>query len=158
MKKNAEAKVVLPPVTQVGIVVKDAEKTADYYTSTLGIGPFRFFDGGLEKCTLRGEPATGKVKVALAQVGPLEIELIQVIEGAEYYAEFLRNKGEGIHHLGINVDTFETYDSLLAELANQGIKPVFGARGHRSAFAYLDDQTTSGLKLELIHFEQGVSL
>ena len=153
MEKEAEVKVVLPPVSQIGIVVKDIEKTAEYYTSMFGIGPFTVYDTGLPGAVSYGKPAPVKMKIALAQTGLIEIELIQPLEGGELYTEFLRNKGEGLHHLGIHVGDFETYDGLLAKLGNQGIKSPLSYRGRRLAFAYLDTQVIGGVILELIHLE-----
>ena len=155
MEKKSEAKTVLPPIGQVGIVVKDAEKTAEYYSSTFGIGPFTIQDLDMRGVMLRGKPTTGNVRIAMAQMGPIQIELIQVLEGAEFYAEFLHTKGEGLHHLGVFIDDLDTYDGLLAELANQGIKPLLSRRGRTVSFAYLDTQAVGGVILELVHIGQG---
>ncbi len=38
--------VVLPPQIQVGIVVKDVEKTAEFFSSVLGIGPWEIRERG----------------------------------------------------------------------------------------------------------------
>jgi len=151
-----EANIVLSPISQVGIVVKDAEKTAEHYYSTFGIGPFAVQDVDMPRGTiLYGNPATGKLRIALAQMGSIEIELIQVLESGEFYAEFLRDKGEGLHHLGIDIDDSDTYDRLLTQLASQGIKPVLSYRGRRMGFAYLDTRAVGGAVLELIHREKG---
>ena len=34
------AKVNLPPVTQIGVVVRDLDQAMGYYSKTLGLGPF----------------------------------------------------------------------------------------------------------------------
>ena len=153
MEREAEAKVKLPPVRQVGIVVENIEKTAKYYSSMFGIGPFTIYDNDLPRAVSNGKPAPVRMKTAFAQMGPIQIELIQPIEGGEVYTEFLQNKGEGLHHLGIYVDDFETYDRLLAELNNLGIKSLLSYRGRRIGFAYLDTQVIGGVMLELIHRE-----
>ena len=153
MEKEAEVKVVLPPVSQIGIVVKDVEKTAEYYFSMFGIGPFTIQEASMEGSVSYGKPAPVKMKVAFAQMGPVEIELIQPLEGGELYTEFLRSKGEGLHHLGIDVGDFDTYDRILAELDNRGIKPLLSYRGRRLDFAYLNTQVIGGVILELLHRE-----
>lgn len=154
MKKKTETKVTLPPISQVGIVVKDAAKTAEYYSSAFGIGPFNIQDFELRGVLFYDKPVTAKLRIAMAQMGPVQIELIQALEGGEYYTEFIRQKGEGLHHLGIQVDDFDTYDRLLADLTNQGIGVVLSRRGRRQAFAYLDTQDVGGVILELIHLEK----
>jgi len=154
MEEKNKKKVMLPPISQVGIVVKDVAKTAEYYSSVLGIGPFDIQDFELRGVVFHGEPVTAKLRIGMAQMGPLQIELIQPLEGGEYYAEFIRQKGEGLHHLGIEIDDFDTYDKVLAELTNQGVGVSLSRRGRRQAFAYLDTETVGGVILELIHMEK----
>ena len=84
---------------------------------------------------------------------PVEIELIQPLDGGEFYSEFLREKGEGLHHLGIYIADFKIYDTVLAELDNRGIRSLFSYKGRRLAFTYLDTQVVGGVILELIHVE-----
>ena len=157
MEKKGEAKVKLPPIDQIGIVVKDAQKTANNYSSIFGIGPFTIqeFDMRQDNVILYSKPAGGKLRIAFAQIGSIEIELIQVLEGGEYYSQFLHNKGEGLHHLGVRIQDLDSYDRLLTELAGQGIKPVMSRRDRKSAFAYLDTQAIGGVILELIYAEKG---
>jgi len=140
-------KVKLPPVSQVGIVVRDIERTAEYYTSTFGIGPFSIIDVDMEGVILRGKPISTKIKAAFAQSGPLQIEFIQPVEGDNIYTEFLASKGEGLHHLGFQVDDM---DAMLAELAKEGIEPIFHHNYGFMAFAYLNTDKIGGVIFELL--------
>jgi methylmalonyl-CoA/ethylmalonyl-CoA epimerase len=145
---KSESAIVLPPVSQVGIVVGDIEKTAAFYYSTFGIGPFAIVpEVKFEGVILRGSPTNAKIKVAFAQSGPLQIELIQPLEGENIYTEFLDTKGEGLHHLGFQVDDF---DSMLAEFKSKGIEPVFWLNLGWMAFAYLNTETIGGVMFELL--------
>jgi len=149
MAKQQEPRVKLPPVQQIGIVVKDMDKAIEHYASTFGIGPFRVIDGNMEGVLLRGKPINTKIKVAFAKSGPLQVELIQPVEGKNIYTEFLDSKGEGLHHLGFQVDDLE---AMLVELAKEGIRPIF----YQSlpyigiAFAYLNSDKIGGVIFELI--------
>jgi methylmalonyl-CoA/ethylmalonyl-CoA epimerase len=143
-----ESAIVLPPVSQVGLVVRDLEKTAAFYYSTFGIGPFSIvpevkFDGVI----LRGQPTNSKIKVAFADSGPLQIELIQPIEGENIYTEFLQAGNEGLHHLGFEVDDFE---DMLAKFKSRGIEPIFWHNMGFMAFAYLDTGKIGGVIVELL--------
>jgi len=143
-----DAAIVLPPVHQIGLVVRDLEKTADFYYSTFGIGPFSVvpevkFDGVI----LRGQPSDSKIKVAFADSGPLQIELIQPLEGENIYTEFLRSGNEGLHHLGFEVDNFE---GMLAKFKRRGVEPMFWKNFGFMAFAYLDTGKIGGVIVELL--------
>jgi len=137
----------LPPVSQVGIVVNDIEKTAEYYSSTFGIGPFSIVDVNMDGAILRGNPVKTTIKAGFAQSGPIQIELIQPVEGDNIYTEFLQSKGEGLHHLGFQVDDMQ---SLLAGFAERGIQPVFQRDFGVMAFAYLDTDRVGGVMFELL--------
>jgi len=142
----------LPPLSQVGIVVRDIDKTAAFYHSTFGIGPFGIipevkFEGAL----LRGRPTSTSIKVAFAQSGPVQIELIQPLEGQSIYTEFLAAKGEGLHHLGFEVDDFHGW---LARFKSKGVEPVFWHNMGWMAFAYLGTDSVGGVMIELLWYQK----
>ena len=99
MKDRTEEPILLPPVNQIGIVVRDAEKVSRYYSSIFGIGPFTTYDMNLTRATLNGKPAPTSLRMVIARMGPVEIELIQVLDGGDFYTGFLDTHGEGLHHL-----------------------------------------------------------
>lgn len=153
MTKQQKRGVKLPPVQQVCIVVKDIDRAIEYYTSTFGMGPFSVLDVDMEGVLLRGKPTSAKIKVAFTDSGPLQIELIQPVEGKSIYTEFLDSKGEGLHHLAFQVDDL---DALLADLAKEGIKPIWQQRLPQFgiAFAYLNTDRIGGVIFELIEVKK----
>lgn len=148
-----EPRVRLPPVDQIGIVVKDMDRAIEYYGANFGWGPFRVQEREIKGFTYRGKIGNCRLKMALARSGPIEIELIQVLEGETPHTEFLREKGEGVQHLRCCVDDL---DKMLAELAKEGIEPVF----HQSlpqfgvSWAYLNSDKVGGVMLELIQWPE----
>ena len=145
---KSESAIALPLVSQVGIVVRDIEETAAFYCSTFGIGPFSIVpEVKFEGVILRGQPTNARIRVAFAQSGPIQIELIQPLEGENIYTEFLESKGEGLHHLGFQVDEF---DGMLAEFKSRGIEPVFWLDLGWMAFAYLSTDRIGGVMIELL--------
>ena len=140
-------KFALPPVGHVGIVVRNVERTVDFYSSAFGMGPFSILEYATEGAILRGRPFKDRIKVAAAQQGPLALELIEPLLKEGLYREFLLRKGEGLHHLGFHVNDIA---GVLAELAKQGTEPVFHSNLGPIPFAYLDTEKTGGVILELI--------
>jgi hypothetical protein len=51
--------------------------------------------------------------MAFAELGPVELELIQPLEGRSIWADFLRDHGEGIHHIRFNVEAIEPVQEYL---------------------------------------------
>ena len=142
----------LPPVEQVGIVVKDIAQAIDKYSAVFGWGPFNVSEVELKGCIYRGQPSDCKLKMALFQSGSVEIELIEVLEGETPHSEFLREKGEGLHHLRIRV---ENLYGILAEMAKEGIEPVWyhSMPEIGASWAYLDNVKVSGLMVELLEIK-----
>ncbi len=142
----------LPAIGQVGIVVKDIKKATEYYSNVFGIGPFTIFEFSPEKHWLKGKPMPIKLNIAIAQMGPVMLELIQPVEGDAPHKWFLEEKGEGLQHLGFIVDN---YDEWLHYLKENGIDVLMNAEtniegmGHIRA-AYVESNRIGGVLFELI--------
>lgn len=140
-------KMQITKIDHIGIVVKDIQKTVEYYSSTLGIGPFRVFEVNIPDAIVQGKVSSLRIKAAIAKLGSLDIELIESIEGENIYAEFLKSRGEGLHHLAMLVDDV---DKEVAELKEQGIRVLQGAKTPAGSFAYLDTEEIGGVIIELL--------
>ena len=141
----------LPPVYQLGYVVRDIERACEFYEATYGVGPFQvipevIMDGAI----LRGKPIDTRIKVAFAKSDKVEIEFIQPLQGQNLYTEFLDAKGDGIHHLGFVVDDMNAWK---AQFAARGFEPVFHRDMGVMEFAYFDTSVVGGLMLELLQWK-----
>lgn len=140
-------------IDQIGIIVKDIKKAVKHFES-LGIGPFRSLWDNIQisERYVHGKPANDvKNIVMVAQVGPLEIELVQTVAGNSVQKEFLDKNGEGVHHVGIFVERSE-YDKEVDKLLKKGLKisgSVKTVEGPRTC-AYFETDEIGGIQLELI--------
>lgn len=151
MTEGEKTGLKLPPVHQLGYVVRDIEKTCRYYESTFGMGPFsEVIDVDMDGALLRGKPVKTKIKVAFAQSGDVQVEFIQPFEGQNVYTEFLESKGDGIHHLAFQVDDM---DAMKAEFAKKGFEPVFQRDMEVMEFAYFDTSEFGGLMTEFLFYK-----
>ena len=95
--------------TQIGVVVRDLDHSVKVLQEVFGLGPFRIIDwppadrADMQKFYY-GQPADFTARMAFADLGSAELELIQPKEGQSIWADFLRTHGEGIHHIRFNVD------------------------------------------------------
>ncbi len=152
MAEGREPRLRLPPVEQIGIVVKDMEATMEFLTSVFGLGPWGVLDDlEMKDCLYRGESCDAKLKLGFANSGSIEIELIQVLEGETIHTEFLKERGEGLHHLRFKVDDL---DAKLDDLAKEGIDVVFRKNLNGVDFAYLNTDRVGGIMIELIEYKQ----
>jgi 4-hydroxyphenylpyruvate dioxygenase-like putative hemolysin len=156
MAEQTKPRVQLPSVQQVGIVVRDVDRAVQYYSSTFGWGPFQVMELELKGFTYRGRRSDGRLKVALAQLGPIQIELVQVLEGKTPHSDFLKEKGEGIDHLLLG--PVQDLNGTLAELAKDGIEPIFRCTLKWGDMeidgVFLNSDRIGGVKIELTEVKQ----
>jgi methylmalonyl-CoA/ethylmalonyl-CoA epimerase len=136
----------LPAVGQIGVVVEDVDRAIAFYQSAFGLGPFDVMEIGAPNVWDRGEEKPIKARLAFTTLGGVQLELIQILEGDSFHLEFLREHGEGIHHLGFFVKDFQ---AKLEQAKAMGFK-VLQADPFGMAYAYLDTRQPGGIIFELI--------
>jgi catechol 2,3-dioxygenase-like lactoylglutathione lyase family enzyme len=145
---------LLRGAVQIGIVVRDLERTTSLLTTIFGIGPFHFVEWPNRpdsKYFYRGHEEPIRIRQAFAQAGSLELEIIHPVEGTKNaYKDFLDTRGEGIHHV-----LFETQDmdQAVKEFERHGVEILQSGSGIRpgTKWALLDSQDAIGFLLELRH-------
>lgn len=135
----------LPSPDHIGIVVKDIDKTAEALSSTWGIGPWRIEEYSLQKEDMMvGEPFRNKA--AKVKLGATELHLIQPLEGRRSItAQFLKTKGEGLHHISF---TIPNWDETRSKLRQQGVRMVAGGLLNGKRWAYFETKP-GGIIIEL---------
>ena len=115
MGKSGSHKFKVEKVCQIGVVVKDLDKVVQAWSNLFGFGPWTFVDAGA-------------VRAASVFVGPIQFELMQLVEGqslegnplekeAKLYRKYLEAWGDGVHHIAFGV---EDVKAEAAKLSAQG--------------------------------------
>ncbi|GAC1349731.1 MAG: methylmalonyl-CoA epimerase [Ktedonobacteraceae bacterium] len=133
-------------IDHIAIIVRNIEQALTFYRDTLGIMPSEI-----------KEVPTEQVRIAfLPMGGPAgsEIELIEPTAPDSSLAKFLENRGEGLHHICLEV---ENIDAALLEMQQKGApvldrQPRVAAEGRA---IFLHPKGTNGVLLELL--ERGSS-
>lgn len=151
-----EPAVKVKQLLQVCVLVNDLQKAMERYWNLFGIGPWRIYTFAppfLTKTSLRGSERPYSMKLAVTQIGPVEWELVQPLEGPSIYEEFLAQKGEGLHHVAFAVDDF---DQAVSALASEGISIQMGGTTQAgNSFAYMDTEKAIGAIVELFKRPEG---
>jgi hypothetical protein len=145
----------LGPVRQLGYVVRDIEHAMAHWAGVLGIGPWFYIERvPVEDFTCRGSPSDASLSIALANSGPLQIELIQQRNDApSLYLDFLQQSGEGLQHIAFWSAEF---DADLARLTGAGYAVAQSGRiGKRGRFAYTLNPAAAGNVVELSEVSGG---
>jgi catechol 2,3-dioxygenase-like lactoylglutathione lyase family enzyme len=137
--------VTLPPIDQVGYVVRDLEATLARYEHLFG--PFTRMETPLTGVLYRGTPTDVHLQLAFGSTGNVEIEFIAVVSGASPHSEFLAAGREGIHHIRYRVDDA---DATIAALRAEGFAPIWYHAMANATFAYLEHASRDGMIIELL--------
>jgi len=111
----------------IGIAVSNLDEHIPFYRDVLQL----HFNG-------TDEVHDQKVKVAMFQVGEVQIELLEPTSAESPIAKFIETKGEGIHHIAYQTDDIE---SDIREFISKNIrmideKPRNGAHDTKIAFLH----------------------
>ena len=124
-------------INHVAIVVKDIDESLKFWESALGLKLHHVED----------VPSQAS-KVAFIPVGESEIELVQPTTEDSGMAAYLGKRGEGLHHLCIEVDDIE---AKIQELKDAGVRLINETPqvlpGRKMAFIH--PKSASGVLVEL---------
>jgi methylmalonyl-CoA/ethylmalonyl-CoA epimerase len=160
-ESTGEPKDVFKECVQIGVVVADLDQSIRGLTTVFGIGPFRVVEWppagrtDIQK-SYHGQPGNFTARLAFAEIGAVELELIQPLEGESIWADFLRERGPGIHHVRFNTDDM---DSLVEYLAQNGVGVAQAGTGIRpgTKWAYFDTDALVGFTIEALKIVPGTS-
>jgi methylmalonyl-CoA epimerase len=125
-------------VAHIGIVVKSLEEAIPCYTVALGLQLARI-----------QELPSQNVRIAFIPLDEGELELIEPLDDKSGVARFLASRGEGIHHVCLEVDDIR---ACLSQASCSGIQlidkePRPGAEGQ---VAFLHPKSMHGALVELL--------
>ena len=124
-------------IAHIGVAVKNLEEVEKLYSQVLGL-------------PIVGREVHPDNRVSFIPLGDTAIELLQSVKPDGAIARHIEKRGEGIHHIALEVDNIE---KALEELKAKGLvlidqKPRKGA--HNSRIAFLHPKNTYGVLLELV--------
>lgn len=128
---------MLKRIDHVCVAVKNLDEALKFYNDVLGLKPSR-----IEEVPDQG------VKAALIPVGDTEIELLEPTDPQGGVARFLETRGEGIHHICIEVDNV---DEELKSLEAKGVRLIDkqGRKGLAGKIGFLHPKAMMGILVEL---------
>lgn len=129
---------MIKKVHHVAIVVKNLDEALQLYENLFGIKP----------ATIETIPEQGVKAALLPMAEDGEIELLEPINPESGVAKFLENRGEGIHHLCLEVDNIDQELCLLAEKGVQLIDKQ-GRSGLAGRVGFIHPKATKGVLIEL---------
>ncbi len=114
---------MITKINHIGITVNNMDEALKLYTDVLGLKVKEIMEGPT-------------IKVALIPVGESKIELIESSDPEGEFARHYEIKGEGLHHLALEVSNIQ---DALGTVVNKGVElideePRRGAENSKIAF------------------------
>ena len=137
-------------VCQIGLVVRDIEKSAHVYADLFGVDvPEWSMTDTMDKAhtRYRGEPTEARAKLAFFRHGDISLELIEPVGGPSTWQEHLDTKGEGVHHIAFRI---QGMDEQIEILERKGMPLVQRGDYTGGCYAYIDSAPQLGVILELL--------
>ena len=124
-------------INHVAIVVENIDSALGFWTEQLGLSLDHIEDVPSQKS-----------KVAFLPVGEGEVELVEPTDPTSGLSRYLEKRGEGMHHLCIEVSDIET---MLQNLKEKGVRLIdenpVDLPGRRMAFIH--PKSANGVLVEL---------
>jgi methylmalonyl-CoA epimerase len=129
-------------IDHIGIVVRDIQEALGAYEAALGLP--------LKEVV---EVPDQKVEVAFLPIGGSNVELVQPLTDDTGIAKFLEKRGEGIHHICIEVDDIE---AALARLKAHEVQLIDEAprQGAHGRVAFVHPKAMHGVLIELVEHDK----
>jgi methylmalonyl-CoA/ethylmalonyl-CoA epimerase len=136
----------------IGWVVRDCAAAQQELSARLGAGPFLSMgdDSAFDQTLVHGKPVPFSLKIAFGQLGGVLLELLEPLDDRSPHAEFLAERGEGIHHLAYVVADFD--DQIAAiRAADPAARLLVDGTGPGNPFrwVYVDGGNAHGTVIEL---------
>ncbi|SFB62171.1 Glyoxalase/Bleomycin resistance protein/Dioxygenase superfamily protein [Cohnella sp. OV330] len=137
-------------ITQIGLVVRDIEKTSQAYAGFFGVDkPAWFWTDAPEvaRTEYGGQPSQARAKLAFFDMGSLQLELIEPDEHPSTWRESLERDGEGFHHIAFVIEGMQQKIELLGR---HGHKLLQKGEYTGGRYAYMDTSSELKLLVELL--------
>lgn len=148
----------LSNIMQVAWVTPDLDLTMAQFGQHYSVPNFFTADVAFS-ARLFGEEGDVELRLALANVDGMQIELIQPVGGsaARIYREALPADGTHanvFHHVCVKIEgPIENWDRYLADLSARSTIDYTGEAGPGVRFVYTDERATLGIWLEHVWYE-----
>jgi methylmalonyl-CoA/ethylmalonyl-CoA epimerase len=125
-------------VEHIGLAVNDLSVSIENWTRILGQTPYH-----------EEEVASEKVRTVFFQVGETKIELLGATAPDSVIQKFIDKKGEGIHHIAMEVEDIQAEMLRLKESGYTLLQEVPKRGADNKLICFVHPKETGGVLLEL---------
>lgn len=124
-------------IDHIGVAVRDLSEAIPLYRALLGCEP-----QAVEVLETEG------VRIAFFEVGESSIELLEAISETSPIAKFIKQRGEGVHHLCFRVEGLEQKARELSESGLRCLDSIPRRGAHNTKVCFFHPKDTKGVLME----------
>jgi methylmalonyl-CoA epimerase len=128
-------------LNHIGIAVKDLEKAMVFFSETYGVRLIR-----------RDKYEDQLFETALVGIGDVRFELIAGLGSGGFIGSFIKDRGQGIHHVSLEVDHF---NQVVEDFRAKGLKVLGETDNADFKAAFIHPQRNFGVLTEIIEPKEG---
>jgi hypothetical protein len=134
---------------QLGFVVEDLLAAAAQWVQVFGVGPFHIMPRVQTSCRYRGTDSQVDIQIAVAQAGPVQIELIEDhTDGPSIFRDLRNTHGpSGFHQI---CTVTRRYDEAIAHYGSQGYELAYESPSPGQRVAFFDTVEDFGFFAEVV--------
>lgn len=142
----------LPDLHHIGLVVADRDKALAGVENAFGFGRAHKFDLKSPTARVSNGVVGFDLRLGFVWMGNTLLEFLEPVDDRSPHAAWLRDRGEGMHHLGYLVRSLDhELDAIAA--ARGGARPPLLVQGNGTEpvrWVYLEGEVANGAVIELI--------
>jgi len=139
MSRTGES-AMIKKIKHIGVAVDDLQKARDFFQETFDL-------------TTSEQENFGELLFSFIPMEGANLELLQSSEADGQIAKFIQKRGQGVHHIALEVDDVQ---AELDRLKAKGLK-LINAKPYRNAHqdlvAFIHPKSTFGVLIELIQVD-----
>ena len=128
---------MIKKVDHLGVVVRDLDSAVKFYENVIGLKVGRLMNSD-----------AAKMRMAFLAVGDFHFEILESTDPEGLIARYIKEKGEGLHHICLEVedleDTMSAMKSKGARFIDENPMPVADGR-----IVFLSPESTFNMLIEL---------
>ena len=129
-------------VSHIGLAVEDLDQARSFFQENFGF-------------STSDQESFGELIFSFIPMEGANLELLQSTEKDGQIAKFIRNRGQGMHHISLEVDDIQ---GELDRLKAKGIRLINETpypNAHKDLVAFIHPKSTFGILIELIQPQHG---
>ena len=132
---------MIKKISHIGLAVDNLEEARSFFNDTFGL-------------SVSAQEQFGELLFSFISLGETELELLQSTSAEGQIARFIQKRGQGIHHISLEVDDIQAELDRLKSKGLQLINETPYRNAHEDLVAFIHPKSTYGVLIELIQSNQ----